>query len=129
MTKSKLITSELFDIFPKGTELFGTVIVIYAVVVNTDSTEGRGEYIDHSYHLTELEATIGASGLGIMGHDADVEPRIACRLRNTKVILLSPPVEIALIDKKVGEGLRSKALSKLTMAEKAALFGEDIPSS
>lgn len=120
---------EIFDIFPEGTELSGKVIIVYAVVVNTDSTEGRGDYVDRSYHLTQPEAAIAASGFGIMGHDADVEPRIVCRLNDNRVILLSLPIEVTPQDERKREELRRRALSKLTTAEQFALFGKDIPSS
>jgi hypothetical protein len=108
-----------------GYEVNGKVVIIYAVVGNTDTMEGKGEKIDLSYHPSLREAKIGASrkGVGIEPGDAPTEERLALRLSDGRYLLISPPIELAE-NTVTAAKVRAQALAKLTPAEKAALFGE-----
>ena len=109
--------------FQEGETISGTVVIIYAAVTNTDLTEGRGQRVDHSYYRNRRDATIGASGIGVMGSQGNVEPRTALRITDNQYLLLSDPVKVSENPKKVAE-LRKQAFAKLTEAERAALLGE-----
>lgn len=110
-------------IFKEGQQLSGTVIVIYAAVANKDDIEGRGQTVDQSYHRTQHDALLGASGIGVMGGDGEVRPRFALQLLDGTVVLL-PEFVVRFSDgSEKAARLRRKALDKLSPAEKAALLG------
>lgn len=106
-----------------GDSVQGVVITIYAAVTNEDRTEGRGKQVDHSYHLTEREATIGASSIGAMKPDGDVEPRLAVQLSDGRYALLPKIITIAT-NSEAEARLREQARAKLTPAELTALLGD-----
>ena len=108
--------------FKIGDKISGEVAVIFAAVTNTELNEGRGVPYDKSYHLNHANATIGASGIGVMGCDGTVEPRIALQISDGKFIIL-PEQELRITTfAKETARLRKSALAKLSPAEKAALL-------
>ena len=108
----------------KGQEIKGVVKIIWAAVTNTDLNEGRGSSVDYSYHLTETDAKVGASHIGVMGSDGDVQERVVLQISDTEYILL--PKDTVTIKETAEEAakLRESALKKLTPAEQAAFFKE-----
>lgn len=110
-------------LFAEGDHVSGTVVLIFAAVCNSDSVEGRGRQIDHSYHLTNLAATIATSRIGVMGSDGKVEPRLAIKFQGERYALLPDKIEIS-IDPDAQAKLREQALKKLSPAELAALLGK-----
>ncbi len=72
-----------------GKEGKAKVIEIFAVVSNTDTTEGRGSAIDLTYHPNKEQAQTAAIGEGVYGADASVEPRRAVRFADGTLLLLA----------------------------------------
>jgi hypothetical protein len=107
--------------FNIGDRISGKVVTIFAAVTNTELNDGRGDQYDKSYHLTRGDAVIGASGIGVMGSDGDVEPRTALQISEEEYIILPEQSVRVVSSVKNAAELRKSGLSKLTKAEKAAL--------
>lgn len=60
-----------------GVHITGEAVEIWAVVGNTDSTEGRGFPVDLMYCGTREGALLMALGRGVFGGAADVQERLA----------------------------------------------------
>lgn len=110
-------------LFAAGDRMSITIVAIFAAVCNSDSQEGKGSQVDHSYHLTELAATIATSKIGVMGSDGKVEPRLAICFGGGHYALLSDEIEID-DNPEAQAKLREQALKKLSPAELAALRGK-----
>jgi hypothetical protein len=70
------------------------VIEIFAAVSNTELNDGSGDKIDLTYHPTKQEARTAAIGVGVMGCNGDVEPRLAVRFKDGTILLLAQREEI-----------------------------------
>ena len=106
-----------------GDQVSGQVVELFAATRNEDLAEGRGQKIDHSYHLTQRDAMIASSKIDVMGSDGKVELRLALHLSDGKYLLLPQPITVSENPEAEAE-LRKQALAKLTPAEIAALFGK-----
>ncbi len=113
------------------------IVEIWAAVTNTERQEGRGQSIDHSYYLTEEQATIGSVGIGVMGGEGKAEKRYAVEFGDGTIFLLAvegfalpaegaPVVNLIDIDvdkvtKERLDGARKRALSKLNASDRLVL--------
>lgn len=114
--------------FKEGCRITGHVTTLWAVVSNTDLTEGRGAAIDVSYHATQAAAEIGSKGQGVFGSDARVEKRLAIEVSSlddhgyegpSVYVLLGRESVVSTKDSL--DELRQKILDKLTPAERTIL--------
>lgn len=99
------------------------LIRVFAAVTNTDTQEGRGDKVDHSYYATERGAQLGGIGIGVMDSDGTVESRIAVRFEDGQLFLLNQErgqIELGN-EEQLAQDVRAKALSKLSPAERRAL--------
>jgi hypothetical protein len=65
----------------------GSIVTIFAVVVNTDLTEGRGRSHDIAYFHGQLEARVFAKGRNTMGTDGCVESREAVLCTDGRLVV------------------------------------------
>ena len=103
-----------------GEKITGEVVKIWAATRNEDTTEGRGKRIDSSYHLTQEDAQIAASGIDVGGQDGQASSRIVIKLKDGRYLLGAKPISIKS-DPGARERLRAQALAKLTPSELATL--------
>jgi hypothetical protein len=111
------------------------VVTIFAMVANTDTMEGRGNNIDHSYHATEAGALEAGRGKGQVGGDAEAEPRLAVRFPAGEYLLLAEPrtfptedaplITVNVMTEAQEDEIRRRAIAKLSVAEKAVLGIKD----
>ncbi len=109
-----------------GEKISGTIVPLYVATKNSDSTEGRGKTIDHSYHLTETGAIIACEGIGVSGTSGNVVKRIALKLEDGRYYLFANEgcdIDVVSNEREYDARsiLRDRAMKKLTPAEIAAL--------
>ena len=103
--------------FVEGEKVVGEIVTIYAAIAQTYEESHVA-----SYHSTNHDAVLGASGLGYSGPDGDVRPILAIKLSDGRYALSPELIEITE-DSAVEAKLREAALKKLTPAERAAFMG------
>ncbi len=103
----------------EGEKISAEVITIYAAI---RCTYEKSEVA--SYHLTEHDAKLGASGLGYSGPDGEVRPVLALSLSDGRYAISPTLIEISS-DSEAEARIRAEALDKLTPAERAALMGRN----
>lgn len=69
------------------------IITLYAIVSNSDITEGKGRRVVVGYARTGEEGAALAAGKGVMGSDAAVEGVQAVQLPDGEVRLLGKRVD------------------------------------
>lgn len=110
--------------FRDGDVVKGKIITVFATTRNTDLAEGRGQTIDHSYHLSAHDANIGAHGIDVMGSDGKTKEVLALQEDESGRVYLfannSSPVTIKE-DPEALAKLRKSAFNKLSSSERAAL--------
>jgi hypothetical protein len=111
----------------EGDKVKGTMVNIYAATGNEDDTEGHGPQIDKSYHTTLKAALIACRGIGVMGTDGKVVERVALSLDDGRYFLFQNeqgypiPISVGEEEAQAAADLRTRALEKLSQAERAAL--------
>lgn len=97
-----------------------TILEVWAAIAPHDTEEGKGDWYDKTYHATEAGARLGASGIGVMGTEGKVEPRLAVKFNGGQLLLVDGPITLA-DDEQLGTDVRRRALAKLTPVERIAL--------
>ena len=105
-----------------GEKISGEVVEIWAATCNEERSEGRGNTIDNSYHLSRHEALIATKGIDVMGSDGKVVSRTVIRLKGGRYLLGAQFIAITS-NPEAEASLREQALAKLSSAEIAALLG------
>lgn len=96
--------------------------LVYYVVSNTDTTEGRGASVVIGRYIDNNEAINAAKGKGVFGTDAKVESSFHPMIRvGKKLYLLGAEVTPLTTEEEKRQALREQALSKLSEEEKEAL--------
>lgn len=103
--------------FVEGEKIAGEMVTIFAAIACTYEEKHVA-----SYHLTQHDAVLGASGLGYSGPDGEVGPVLALKLSDGRYALAPEIIEISE-NSEAEAKLREEALKKLTPAERAALMG------
>jgi hypothetical protein len=93
----------------------GEIVTVYAVVVNSDGTEGRGRDYDKAYFYNKNDAITFSKGKDVMGSDGKVQNRLVVCVSHGRFSLFH---EVEVKDRVPTE--RDKALVKLknAMSEK-----------
>ena len=94
------------------------MLTIFAVVRNSDLTEGRGGNYPWLFFTTKDRADDAAKGNGVMGTDADVQEYRAWETFEEMPIKLQEQIKVQKIRL---EKLREQARGKLTKEERLAV--------